>query len=62
MIEWCPSSLSIAVINAITKSNPGEGLFTSSYIFNPIIQGSQDRNSSRNLEAGTEAEALEDCH
>lgn len=51
-IDWFPSLLSIAVINTMTKGNPGRGL--------QVIQGSQDRNRSRDLEAGTEAETLGD--
>jgi hypothetical protein len=38
----------------VTKTDEGRKGFISAYEFQSIIKGSQDRNSSRNVEAETE--------
>lgn len=57
LICICPGSLSVAVINK-TKSNLGTQGFVSADRLHSISEGSQ----SRKLEAGAEAENLEECY
>lgn len=47
--------------NTITKSNMGRKGSVSSYSLQSITDGSQSRNSSRNLEMGSGVETMEDC-
>lgn len=45
------------------QKKPGEERLYLAYTFTiqPIAEGSQENNSGRNLEAGSEAKALEEC-
>ena len=51
----CSNLFPVAMLNTITQSNFGRKGFTLAYKLQSIISGSQGRN----LEAGTEAEAIE---
>lgn len=46
--------------NTMTISDLGRKRFISSYRLQSIIKESQGRNSGRNLEAGTDIQAIED--
>lgn len=61
LVNYHPQLLSNAIIKTMTKRNGG-GVFNVTYISTSqsIIERSQDRNSSINLEAGKEA--LEEHH
>lgn len=58
-VNYCPSLLFNVIIKTMARRNGGE-VFGLAYISTsqPIIERSQDRNSSRNLEAAAEAEVL----
>lgn len=53
----CPSVLSITVTDSMAEGNMGKKGFVQSYSCNPIVKGSWGRD----LEARTEAEAMEGC-